>query len=216
MTYLSPQSLMPVVITGILSLLFKGGYGSSYALSLITGLTFFFYFAECTRRTARALKTRRVHHYAIPLSVLRLYAPSIITLIIIWVTRSPLTLAQFLTGIALVTANALMLWGFIWGASQFVSRKYANNHLFMQTINYGLHILMLCTPIFYALNAIRAEPLRILLSYNPLAIAIITTRASLLGVPPAIPFAAAGYALAAGLVASFLGYTYSRLTKDPY
>ena len=181
MKVFSPQSFAPIAITAITSILFLERYDPAYTVSMLTGLTLFFYFAECVRKTAIALRTRQIHHYAIPRTALLLHAPSFLAIFIAWSTRLPRTATTFAAGCAALAASSIFLWVLLWGISRFISIKTANNRLFLPIINYGLNILALLTPIFYPISAVRSEFIRTLLSYNPLATLIIGTRAAFIG-----------------------------------
>ncbi len=178
---MSAQSFMPIAITGVTSVLFLERYDASYAISMLTGLSLFFYFAECIRRVTTAVKTRRVHHYAIPRAAILLYAPSFVAILAAWITRSPRTITTLIAGYGALMASTVVLWVLIWGVSRFINTGMAKHRLFLPVIHYGLNILILLTPIFYPINAVRIAFLRTLLSYNPLTVAIIGTRAAFMG-----------------------------------
>ena len=190
MKRLTPNSLMPVMITAITSTLFLERYDSAYVVSMITGLTLFFYFAECVRRAACAIQVRNIHHYAIPRAAALLYAPSLAALAFVRLARTPRGLTELLAAIGTVALSMALLWALIWGISRLIRHTIANHRLFLPAANYGLDMLVFFTPIFYPLGAIHNEFLRTILSYNPLAVAIITTRASLIGnYAPVSPYA---------------------------
>lgn len=201
---------MPVAITAVLSLLFKGRYDAPYATHLLTGLVLFFYFAECVRRAAEALKKRRLHPYGIPLFAVRRFMPSLIAIVLIRLTEAPFAPAVAVYGLLVLVASATLLWGLIWGVGQFISRAFANTPIFRAGINYGLNIFMLITPIFYPLTAIKTDFMQAVVGTNPLAVAIIMARAAFAGAAPTLPMHTAWVAALSACAFTIAGYAYAQ------
>lgn len=197
---------MPAAIAAVTSTLFLDSYDPRYTISMLVGLILFFYFAECVRKAAVALRSRRIHHYAIPIDALRLYAPSILITAGAWLSRTPRDVSVFFAGAIAFTASILVLWVFIWGTSRLIRRTAASHRLFLPTANYGLNLLVLFTPIFYPLSAVRIEFLRTIIGYNPLAVAIMATRAALLNDYSAISTDATVSVVIAALIIGCAGY----------
>lgn len=200
------KSLVPIIITGITSVLFFGGYDRAYAISMLTGLLIFFYFAECLTAAAIALKTRRLHYRAIPYRIIKTHIPSLIAIAAATLIGPSHTVRNLITGNAALGISALFLWILIWGLSRFISRKIAGQPYFLPAIQYGINMLAFITPVFYPLNAVRLESLRVALGYNPLAVAIMATRGAFLADYSAISGTAVATSIILSLTVAILGY----------